>query len=363
MMKTQMNSDKCKKCEKRWKRGKRGECGECGASPVPSPPNKWSYMPHHLANQTLLTIQEGKNAYGKTINTYIGENTNLLDDLINIVVWYSQPTAVRLELAKTAKFDKIEAFLKGHNLSVYLLGGGGIDTYEVEILGIRYLELGNLLGNFIKYLVRIKSFGQSLILPGCFFGATSLMEIPEIPPGQMPKNCNNLFQGCHNLRFSGDYKFYMEHVQSASGMFQDCWKLTFPKGSILDTRNVKDMSNMYRGCILLNSGEFKTDNADNVSFMFEKCNKLPNMVILSNYDIKNREGLFLHTRSTLYDEDAIQYIADLDEESTDSFDREYGPLYREQSSLVDHANQSDDDQKLWQHRQDNDDVASDYEWD
>ena len=100
-----------------------------------------------------------------------------------------------------------------------------------------------------------------------------------------------LFQECHELEYLDLSNFNTSNVIDMSFMFNQCYKLIEIKGIILfDTTKVTNFKAMFQQCNslnFLNLSNFKTPNIIDMSYMFNKCNKLKEIEGISNFETKN----------------------------------------------------------------------------
>ena len=302
--------------------------------------------------------------YGVTHRDLVYGNTNLNSDVFGIIQDYLQSRQVVIELKITAPVYELISQInsKTSELSVVFRRIG--DTIVLKMTGIKLLDLNKMLGPFISTLIRVEDFGQSRIVPGCFYGASSLVSIPDFHPGQLPSNCAHLFFGCKKMQFR-NIPFKTGHVTNMSFMFAHCDSFN-PVEIAMETKNVTDMSGMFRGCKLLNVEiPFDTTNVMFMSNMFNGCISFRYPVNFDTSSVISMKDIFIGSCSYFFDLDAEEYYEDPNPPDEAKYDAEFGPRYG--PAILDHNLESDFDENQYEYAQDlmNNrlDDRSDSEWD
>ena len=112
------------------------------------------------------------------------------------------------------------------------------------------------------------------------------------------KNCNYMFFNCENIISLDLSHFDSSEVKTMHKMFYKCFSLEVINLENLDTSKVENMQYMFGKCRGLKEitfpRTFKTNNTNDISYMFFDCNKLENINNLS-FDTKlvtNMHSLF-----------------------------------------------------------------------
>ena len=106
--------------------------------------------------------------------------------------------------------------------------------------------------------------------------------------------CHRMFDGYYNLKtidFGGN--FHTDEAQDMSYMFRGCEDLTALNLSSFDTANVQNMSGMFIDCVVLTKldlSSFDTTNVTDMSWMFDSCTSLTELD-LSSFDTANVQGI------------------------------------------------------------------------
>ena len=116
------------------------------------------------------------------------------------------------------------------------------------------------------------------------------------------KNCNYMFLSCINIKSIDLSSFDASEVTNMSHMFSRCFNLEELNINNLITKNVKDMNHMFNKCKSLKEikfpSTFNTENVTNISFMFLHCENLEKINLNFNTEnVINMHGVFEHCYS------------------------------------------------------------------
>ena len=111
------------------------------------------------------------------------------------------------------------------------------------------------------------------------------------------KNCNYMFLSCLNIISIDLSSFDTSEVTNMSYMFSRCFNLEELNIDNLITKNVKDMNHMFNKCKSLREikfpSTFNTENVTDISFMFLFCEKLEKVNLNFNTEnVINMHGVF-----------------------------------------------------------------------
>ena len=287
--------------------------------------------------------------YGVTHRELVYGNTNLNSDISGIIQDYLQSRQVVIELKITAPVYELISQINSEMSALSVIFRRSGDTIVLKMTGIKLLDLNKMLGPFISTLIRVEDFGQSRIVPGCFYGASSLVSIPDFHPGQLPSNCAHLFFGCKKMKFRNGIPFKTGHVTNMSFMFAHCDSFN-PVEIAMETKNVTDMSGMFRGCKLLNVEiPFDTTNVMFMSDMFNGCSSLRYPVDFNMSSVISMKDIFIDSCSYFFDLDAEEYYEDPNLPDEAKYDAEFGPRYG--PATLDDNLESDFDENQYEYAQ------------
>jgi len=104
-------------------------------------------------------------------------------------------------------------------------------------------------------------------------------------------NCESFFEECSNIISLDLSNFNTSNVDNMSFMFNECHKLKEIIGiSKLITNKVTDMNTMFQKCYkleYLDLTNFNTSNVTNMSFMFNECHKLKEIIGINKFITNN----------------------------------------------------------------------------
>ena len=111
------------------------------------------------------------------------------------------------------------------------------------------------------------------------------------------KNCNYMFLSCTSIKSIDLSSFDTSEVTNMSYMFSRCFNLEELNINNLITKNVTDMNHMFNKCKSLKEikfpSSFNTENVTDISFMFLFCEKLENINLNFNTEnVINMHGVF-----------------------------------------------------------------------
>ena len=128
------------------------------------------------------------------------------------------------------------------------------------------------------------------------------------------KSMEGMFQSCFKLEYIDVSSFDTSNVKKMDFMFVDCYKLKGIKGiKKINTINVRSMSAMFENCLILkylNLENFDTSNVANMSYMFNKCKKLKEIKGMDKFKTTN-----LKTTYAMF-----QYCTEIEKINLSSFD-------------------------------------------
>ena len=113
------------------------------------------------------------------------------------------------------------------------------------------------------------------------------------------ENCSCMFNKCYNITSIDLSLFDSSNVIDMSHMFSECYNLKELNLNNLNTINVKYMNHMFNKCSELDTiilpESFNTENVENMSFMFHLCQNICGLNFPSNFktcNVTNMKGMF-----------------------------------------------------------------------
>ena len=268
--------------------------------------------PKRQENKIIITLEIKKSSLSNDIYFLDQENhINELDDS-NTEIYINKKKVDFKKYFKTNKEGEYEIIIifknkiKNCNYMfnkckyIKSIDLSSFDSSNVTNMSYMFSECFNLEKINITNLNVDNVIDMSYMFNKCY--ELKSLQFPESFKTQNLENMNSMFHWCQNLKeiiFSPS--FTTQKVTNMKTLFGKCYNIKKLILIYFNTKEVKDMSYMFDQCnsleeILINPFIFKTDKVTNMSHMFSECFSLKE-IDLSSFNVENVR----HTSYMFYD--------------------------------------------------------------
>ena len=237
----------------------------------------------YLNNKKINMIKEGKQ--WKIKNEYIKNDEKyqfkimIYDEIISLSGFFeecSNITSLDLSNLNTSNVSDMYRMFHNCNKLKKIKGLDKLITNKVVIMSAMFQECREL-----EYLDLSDMNTSNVVdMSHMFHRCHKLKEIKGINKFITDKvrDMNSMFSSCYKLEHLDIYNFNTSNINDMSFMFSKCYNLEDINGiDKFITNKVGNMKSMFQACFkleYLDLSNFNTSNVIDMSYMFNKCNKL-----------------------------------------------------------------------------------------
>ena len=166
---------------------------------------------------------------------------------------------------------------------------------EVDFGNFQY-NINNIEGGFerckkLKKILNLKNIFNNKLTNAnyLFFSCEKLNDI-DISNCKLPKQCDNMFGCCNNLKNFKYNNLDCENVEDFSGFLSETNIEEFDSTKLKNTHNIKSIDTFFYECENLKKvdiSNFNLKNITNIDYLFNKCKNLEDIIGLNISPINN----------------------------------------------------------------------------